>query len=112
MIVKTQSGGRQTFQIQNGSEREEIVRFNEPDEAISGFIRHNIRGVRVRVSLSYETDVQRQLLADIMRSIQTDLFDLGLNFIEFSFDDTNFIRMVPSDQMRRAIEYNDILIEP
>ena len=91
------------------------------DEAIDGSLRHNLRGFRITVNLDWakllDSTAKRTLFGSSQTSstigaLLTDLVDAlvtdGDSYIEVSFDDTNWVKVVPDAATYRTVYTNQI----
>ena len=91
------------------------------DEAIDGSLRHNLRGFRITVNLDWgkllSSTAKRTLFGGSQTSstigaLLTDLVDALVtdsdSYVEVSFDDTNWIKVVPDAATYRTAYTNQI----
>ena len=91
------------------------------DEAIDGSLRHNLRGFRITVNLDWakllDSTAKRTLFGGSQASstigaLLTDLLDAlvtdGDSYVEVSFDDTNWVKVVPDAATYRTVYTNQI----
>lgn len=91
------------------------------DEAIDGSLRHNLRGFRATVNLDWskllDSTAKRTLFgasqtSSTIGALLTDLVDAlvtdGDSYVEVSFDDSNWIKVVPDAATYRTVYTNQI----
>lgn len=102
----TVAGGEQTVNVQHYESKTDIEFWGENDRAVSGKIRHNLRGIRSRFRLSYDHSTEAATYRSILNNIMTDLAggETEITISEGS-DLTEAKSVVPTDEFMQRLEY-------
>lgn len=106
----TKSGGQQTLTVQDYEATTDIEYWRDPDFALSGFLRQNMRGSRRKYSVSYKECTDPATYRTLFNNIVSDLHG-GSSTITVSegADLTNARSVVPTDRFSYAINYRNQL---
>lgn len=104
----TQAGGSQTLTLQNYVNETSIESWKEPDKALSGKLRQNLRGTRGRYRLSYGHSTEATAFRNLLNNITADL-ESGIENITLSEDSdlSNARVVVPTESFKKQLQYRN-----
>ena len=103
----TQAGGSQTVTLQNYRNQDAIESWSDPDKAISGKLRQNLRGTRGQYRLSYSHSTEASVFRNLLTNIATDL--LGNEDSIILEEDGQQRIVVPTDNFMQQLEYSNTI---
>lgn len=101
----TDTGGEQTLTVQDYSEEEQIVFWNQPStQALDGSLRQNTRALRLSFNLKYELCNTPSDFMDIANNIAEDMRN-GQEWFYVGIDNSNLFRVVLDGDFVHKVEY-------
>lgn len=102
----TIAGGEQTVKVQHYESTTDLEFWGENDRAVSGKIRHNLRGARGKYRLSYDHSTEATIYRSVLNNIMADLSSGEESITISEGSSLSGARVVvPTEEFRQQLEY-------
>lgn len=110
ITFNTKAGGEQTLRLQDYESGEQLEYWSEADKALSGKLRHNMRGSRGVYRIEYRHCMQASKYRSVLNNIVSDLTS-GEDSITLSEgqDLSNARVVTPTEDFMQRLEYRNTI---
>ena len=110
ITFETVAGGQQTLKVQDYEDRTVIEQWSDADRAVSGKLRHNIKGTRQTFTLRYDHCLEPSAYRTLFNNITADLTGGEDEFvISEGADLSNAVVVTLTDESRYQMEYTETI---